>query len=185
MVRHKKLSSNKAVNNVGEIKKASMPKAGGSSKAPKYLSKREVKLLLESDDDLEEVESEVLVQPSTSVAANSTESFTKSNVAPKWKKVSSAVNCLTSTAAYKSDVSSDISDNSDDEVSLNLDNENILNVSYKSEVTRHVVKKNITKSSKDSKSKPKYQYSSEELAFFERQKEYFRKIDQHELNISE
>ena len=181
MVRHKKPSSNKAVSNVGEIKKESMLKAGGSSKAPKYLSKREVKLLLESDDDLEEVESEVLVQPSTSVAVNSTESFTKSNVAPKWKKV----NCLTSTTAYKSDVSSDISDNSDDKTSLDLDNENILNVSYKSEVTRHVVKKNIAKSSKDSKSKPKYQYSSDELAFFERQKEYFRKIDQHELNISE
>jgi len=109
-------------------------------------------------------------------------SSSKGLAAPQLKSVTNEFRTK-SAYAYNGDVSSDISDENDaEDNSVKSDNENVLNVSYKSDVTRNVVKKIISKSSK---TKQKYEYSSEDLAFLERQKEYFRKIDQYELHISE
>ncbi len=180
MGRHKKSSGRRAANGVEEEKISSIVQSEIDAVVPiKYLSKSEVKQLLESDDEVDEIDSELLLRPSKKVATKRALSLSKSKVAPHLKKGTTEFR-LTSTVACKSDVSSDISDDVDSIISENLDNENILNVSYKSDVTRNVVRKTIAKSTKI---KQKYQFSSEELTILDRQREYFRKVDQHELHI--
>ena len=181
MGRHTKSSGRRATGGVEDEKVSSIVQSERVALMPiKYLSKREVKQLLESDDEVDEIDCELLLRPSKKVATKRALSLSKSKVAPHLKKVTTELR-QKSTVACKSDVSSDISDDIDSIISENSDNENILNVSYISDVTRNV-RKTIAKSTKN---KQKYQFSSEELAILDRQKEYFRKVDQHELHISE
>jgi len=191
MGRYKRLRAGKALRTVGGEAVPSKVPPGNDDAAVEpprrssYLSKREIKKLLESDDEVEELkdaDSEFITQQTKVAAMNRALSSSKGLAAPQLKSVTNEFRTK-SAYAYNGDVSSDISDENDaEDNSVKSDNENVLNVSYKSDVTRNVVKKIIAKSSK---TKQKYEYSSEDLAFLERQKEYFRKIDQYELHISE
>lgn len=191
MGRYKRLRAGKALRTVGGEAAPSKVPPGNDDAAVEpprrssYLSKREIKKLLESDDEVEELkdaDSEFITQQTKVAAMNRALSSSKGLAAPQLKSVTNEFRTK-SAYAYNGDVSSDISDENDaEDNSVKSDNENVLNVSYKSDVTRNVVKKIISKSSK---TKQKYEYSSEDLAFLERQKEYFRKIDQYELHISE
>lgn len=183
MGRRKRSGGMRAVDGVGEEKVSSVVQSSGDTVVPmKYLlNKKAVKQLIESDNEANEIDSELLLRPGKKGASKrALTSWSKSKVAPHLKRVTTELR-QTSTVAYKSDVSSDISDDIDSVISANSDNENILNVSYKSDVTRNVRKASIAKSIKN---KQKHQFSSEELATLERQKEYFRKVDQHELHVS-